>query len=124
MSNIIKIVADVTTANIGDPIFLGRTPHGGGAGRECKYQVLAPTLTAVVEIQGHNGHGEGGAFGEIDPPAEDDSGWFTVLTFGAGEPALEDRSGEIADLPRWIRYETTTLDADGPDVVVVLEGVQ
>ena len=123
MSNIINLTLPTTAVDIGDPVFLGRTPHGGGAGREAKYSVQAlPTGTAVTLLQGHNGHGTGGAFGEITPPAESDPGWYTVLTINASAPA--NLVGEIADLPRWVRLNTTTLQAGSPTVRVAIEGVQ
>ena len=111
MSNIQKIEAVVTSVDIGPAISLGKTPLLGGAGREAKYSLPTALLTATVLIQGNNA---------IEEPLEADAGWATLLTL----TSASDLAGEIADLPRWIRWNTTVLDADGPNVELYLEGVQ
>lgn len=114
MSNILTITASVATVNNGDPIHLNETPLAGGHGREAKVHVPTRPLTSVVELQGH------GETADKAAPAGASDGWETLAT-------IEDDTAqvfELADLPAWIRYSTTTLDADGPDVAIVLEGVQ
>lgn len=113
MPNILKLAADVTAADIGAPVRLGRTPLLGGQGREAKYSIPVLPITGVFKLQGH-------LSASASAPAEDDTGWYDVLTVNA----TSDQAGEIADLPAWVRVNTTTADADGPDVDVFLEGVQ
>lgn len=114
--NLLTIEADVTTVNVGDPIKLDKTPLAGGYGREAKVHVPTRPLTSVVELQGHG-------FTEDNnqtAPAGDSAGWQTLATIEDDTPQVF----ELAGLPAWIRYSTTTLDADGPDVLITLEGVQ
>lgn len=114
--NLLTIEADVTTVNVGDPIKLDKTPLAGGHGREAKVHVPVLPITSVVELQGH------GVTEDNNQTAPDagSSGWDTLATIEDDTPHIF----ELADLPSWIRYSTTTLDADGPDVNIVLEGVQ
>lgn len=118
MSNILKIAAVVTSVDIGTPIALDKTPLLGGAGREGKYSIPVLPLTGVFTLQGAPKNTADGLPSRV--PAEDSTEWTTLLTVNAST----DRVGEIADLPDYIRWNTTTADADGPDVVVYLEGVQ
>jgi hypothetical protein len=121
MSNIKKLVIDVTAVDIGTPLHLNETPLAGGEGREAKYQLNALPLTSVIAIQGNNKQGTAvGTGASYTPPAENDTGWETILTLNSAS----DRVGEIPDLPRWLRASVTTADADGPDVILFLEGVQ
>lgn len=116
MSNILTITAAVTTVNNGDPIKLNTTPLAGGHGREAKVHVPTRPLTSTVLLQGH---GET-ANGNQAAPAADSAGWATIAT-------IEDDTAqlfELADLPAWIRYRTSALDADGPNVIITIEGVQ
>jgi hypothetical protein len=114
--NTLKITAVVTSVDIGTPVELDETPLLGGAGREAKYQfVSALPITSTVLIQGAG----------IDPdtmemPVEGSGLWETLLTL----TSASDLAGEIADLPQFIRWNTTVLDADGPDIELLLEGVQ
>lgn len=113
MPNILKLTADVTAVDIGAPVRLGRTPLLGGQGREAKYSIPVLPITGVFKLQGHDST-------DSTAPAENDAGWYDVLTVNDSTAQV----GEIADLPAWIRVNTTTADADGPDVDVFLEGVQ
>ena len=114
MSNILKIAAVVTSVDIGAPVALTTTPLLGGAGREAKYQLAALPLTSTVLLQGAAKDADGAA------PEEASTDWTTLLTL----TSASDLVGQIDDLPDFIRWNTTVLDADGPDVVIYLEGVQ
>lgn len=114
MTNIVKLTVNVTAVDILTPVPLDKTPVAGGAGREGILHVPVAPLTSVFKLQGHGGNGSQTA------PAEDDTGWTDVATINA----TSEKIIEVADLPRWIRANVTTLDADGPDVPVYIEGVQ
>ena len=114
MSNITAITADVTTVNAGDAIPLNKTPLLGGHGREAKYSIPDLPLTATVKLQGAPATAAGGV------PASNDPAWADLLTITSASP----QAGELPDLPEFIRYSTTVLDADGPAVSIYLEGVQ
>lgn len=114
MSNILKITADVTTVNKGDPIALDKTPLLGGAGREGILNIPVLPLTGVLKLQGAPANATGAA------PGASSTDWTDLVTIDS----TSDQVQQIDDLPRWIRYSTTTLDADGPDVDMYLEGVQ
>lgn len=119
--NIKKLTISVATAEIGTPLHLNETPLAGGQGREAKYQLNAAPITGVVELQGSDAIGTPvGSGASYDPPAEDDDSWTTIMTLDSDSELV----GEIEDLPRWLRASTTTADADGPDVILYLEGVQ
>jgi hypothetical protein len=116
MSNIYELQAVVTSVDIGTPVAMDDTPLLGGWGREAKYHIPVLPLTSTVLIQGAP---------KIDPdtgiaPVEGSSLWETLLTL----TSASDQDGQIDDLPYWIRWNTTVLDADGPDVKLILEGVQ
>lgn len=112
MSNLKTLTVDVTAVDIGTPERLNVTPLQGGQGREAMYHVPVLPLTSVFKLQGHDSP-------EADAPAENDAGWYDLATIDKDS----EKMGEIR-LPAWIRWNTTTLDADGPDVLVYLEGVQ
>jgi|GEM_PF-613072 len=127
MSNIKTITIDVKTATTdestlgADPVFLGRTPHGGGAGREAKLHIPVLPDTAVITLQGHDGHGtEERGTTDMNPPDYEDDGWTDVLELDSSSEHLI----ELEDLPRWLRAFITTADGGGSDVVVHIEGVQ
>lgn len=120
MTNIVKLTVDVTAVDILTPVLLDKTPVAGGAGREAIVRVPTAPLTSVFKLQGHDGHGINNGDGTWTPPAENDAGWADVATINA----TSEKIIEVADLPRWIRANVTTLDADGPDVLVYIEGVQ
>lgn len=114
MPNIIKLTADVTTVNAGAAVALRKTPLLGGEGREGKYSIPTLPLTSTVKVQGAPATASGGI------PASNDPNWADLLTITSSSS----QAGEIPDLPEYIRYSTTVLDADGPTVAIYLEGVQ
>lgn len=114
MPNIQSIPADVTTVNNGAAIALNKTPLLGGQGREAKYSIPVLPLTSTVKLQGAPATASGGV------PAANDPNWADLLTITSASAQV----GELADLPEFIRYSTTVLDADGPVVTIYLEGVQ
>lgn len=83
--------------------FLGGGGNGGGQdGRNAIVEMETPAAGVVLE--GHDG---------LDSPAEDDEGWFTLLTGIAGQSKYE------INLPRWVRRGA----AGGTDDIT-LHGVQ
>lgn len=108
MSQFKQVVAVVSAVDIGPAIACDKTPFLGGAGRECGYSIPVLPITSTVLLQGNNA---------IDEPAEADTGWTTILTI----TSASQMEGEI-ELPSWIRWNTTVLDADGPDVAINLHG--
>lgn len=114
MSNIVKIAADVTTVNKGDAIALNKTPLLGGWGREGIINIPVLPLTSTVKLQG----APAAATGEAPDAASTD--WADLLTITSASEQVQ----QIDDLPEYIRYSTTVLDADGPAVNLYLEGVQ
>lgn len=118
MSNKLKIDAVVTSVDIGTPIALNTTPLLGGAGREAKYSIPVLPLTSTVKLQGASKVSSDGLASHV--PDEDSTDWTDLLTI----TSASDHEGEIADLPDYIRWNTTVLDADGPNVAIFLEGVQ
>lgn len=113
MSNILKLTAVVTSVDIGTPVECADTPLLGGAGREAKLLVPDLPITSTVKLQGAGRQADDAA------PAEDSTEWSDIVTL----TSASDKEQQIV-LPRWIRWNTTVLDADGPDVKVFIEGVQ
>lgn len=108
-----EINADVTTVNNGSAIALNETPLLGGAGKKGIVRCPVLPLTSTVLVQGAP---------RIDPatdaaPASDSSEWTTLATFTSSA----DQQQEI-ELPFYIRYRTSVLDADGPVVKLYVEG--
>lgn len=114
-SNILEIQAVVTSVDIGTPVALDETPLLGGYGREGKYSIPVLPLTSTVKLQGAGNDPDTGIM-----PVEGSDLWEDLLTI----TSASDQVGQINDLPKYIRWNTTVLDADGPDVKVYLEGVQ
>lgn len=107
-----KIVADVTTVNKGAAIALNSTPLLGGAGKRGILRCPVLPLTSTVLIQGAPLR---------DPatnaaPAAASALWTTIATI----TSASEEQQEI-DLPANIRYNTTVLDADGPNVNFYVE---
>jgi len=107
-----KITAVVTSVDIGTPIELNASPFMGGAGRNALVKIPVLPLTSTILLQGAGNSGEG-------VPAEGSSDWSTILTI----TSASEQNQEI-ELPQYIRWNTTVLDADGPNVNIYLEGVQ
>lgn len=107
------ITVDVTAAAIDTPIAMNATPFLGGKGRNVMFDVPKAPLTSVIEIQ----HAYKDAAGNM--PAEGDAAWVTAATIDA----TSSLSGEF-EVRDFVRTEVTTADVDGPDVDVVLKGVQ
>lgn len=108
----IKLTAVVTSVDIGTPVELNASPFMGGAGRNALVKIPVLPLTSTVKLQGAGNSGDG-------IPAEGSSDWTDILTL----TSASERQYEIS-LPQYIRWNTTVLDADGPDVNIYLEGVQ
>lgn len=115
MSNILEITAVVTSVDIGTPQACDTTPLLGGSGREAKLSIPVLPLTSTVKLQGAP---------LIDAstgiaPVEGSDLWEDIVT-------ITSTSGQVQqiELPEQIRWNTTVLDADGPDVKLYLEGVQ
>lgn len=111
---LIELTAVVTAVDIGAPVALDETPLLGGQGREGLLRLGSLPITSVILIEGHP------ATADKSTPAEDSEDWETIATLNSSS----DPQQLINDLPAWIRWNTTTLDADGPDVKVYVEGVQ
>lgn len=115
MENILKLTVVVTSVDIGTPVELDETPLLGGQGRKAILRMPVNTVTGVFKLQGNSRDPDTKAV-----PAEDDSGWTDILSVAA---ATTVPTQEI-ELPEFIRWNVTTADADGPDVLVYLEGIQ
>jgi hypothetical protein len=110
---IYTITADVTAVDVGAPILLNTSPHMGGQGRSAIAHCAVLPVTSTLLLEGHPVTADG------QPPADDSDDWATVATFTSTALQLQE-----IELPYYIRWSTTVLDADGPDVKVYLEGVQ
>lgn len=114
MPMILEISAVVTSVDIGTPQALDQTPLLGGQGRNAILHIPTLPITSTVKLQGAG----------IDPttgaaPVEGSSDWTDIVTItSASDPVQE------IELPQFIRWNTTVLDADGPNVGMYLEGVQ
>lgn len=113
MSMLLTITADVTTVNNGASQRLDTSPFMGGQGRKAILRVPVLPITSTVLLQGHPITEDG-----LDPSAAS-SGWATVVTLTSTSPTIQE-----VELPYHVRYRTSVLDADGPDVLLYLEGVQ
>ncbi len=112
MSQSQKIQAVVTSVDIGTPIALAATPLLGGAGRNGILRCPVLPLTSTVKIQG-------APLIDVDTgvaPAEDSDKWADLATV----TSTSEHQSEIV-LPDFIRWNTTVLDADGPDVFFYVE---
>ena len=107
------LTAVVTDVANGTPEKLNVSPFMGGQGRNAILNVPTLPLTSTVLLQGHPATATGAA------PAGDSTGWATITTITSASARVQ----EIA-LPLWVRYRTSVLDADGPDVLLHLEGIQ
>jgi hypothetical protein len=93
-----------------DPIRLDKTPLHGGYGREGILQLAAAVPAGVtLLIQGHPSP-------LPEAPLIGDAAWYTIATL---VPATKLRQ-EIADLPYWIRVNTSA--AATGTVTIDLEG--
>lgn len=115
MPNIIEITAVVTSVDIGTPQEFMATPLLGGAGREALIHCPVLPLTSTVLIQGAPAIDASTGIA----PVEGSSLWTTRATFTSSADQIQQI--EIDELMRW---NTTVLDADGPDVKFVVQGVQ
>lgn len=115
MSNIITITADVTAVAIGTPVAMDATPLLGGAGREARVTLEGLPITSTFLLEGAPTDAATGVV-----PVEGSALWTTLATLTSTSAA----AFELADLPAHIRVNTTVLDADGPDVLIHLVGVQ
>lgn len=113
MSMILEINAVVTPVDIGTPQSLDATPLLGGQGRNAILHVPELPITSTVLLQGAGKDADGAA------PAEDSEDWETLATITSVSDPLQE-----IELPDFIRWNTTVLDADGPNVRMYLEGVQ
>lgn len=113
MLNFQKITADVTTVNKGSAIRLDETPLMGGKGRKAILHCPVLPLTSTVKIQG-------APFIDADTgvaPVAGSSLWTDIATFTSSS----EQEQEI-EIPELIRYSTTVLDADGPNVLFYVKG--
>jgi hypothetical protein len=112
MSRIKKLTASVATVNISTPVDLKATPFGNGRNAILRITSALPiTSTALVQTA------------TADPdtkavPASGSSLWTTVATL----TSASDVEQEVTSLQRFVRVNTTVLDADGPDITMYLEG--
>ena len=119
-SSLLAIAAVVTTVDIGTPVALNATPLLGSAGaanggRKCKMRIPVLPLTSTCKIQ---------TAPRIDPttgiaPAEDSAFWTDLATLTSTSAQIQEVTPDY-----YVRWNTTVLDADGPNVNVYLEGVQ
>jgi hypothetical protein len=111
MSMLKTLTAVVTTQDILAPVEIAATPF---LTRKVVRRLRALPLTSVIKLQG----------APRDPgtkaaPAEDSTSWVDIET-------LSSSSATVAEITTYdyLRFNVTTADADGPDVLVDLEGVQ
>jgi hypothetical protein len=112
MSMLKTITAVVTAVDIGTPVECATTPNL--TGRKVIRRLRALPLTSTVKLQGAPRDP-----GTKQAPAEDSTAWTDIETLTSASAIV----GEIT-LPDFIRWNCTVLDADGPNVVIDLEGVQ
>jgi hypothetical protein len=113
MSMVKKITCVVTAADILGVEKLDTSPFMGGQGRKAILNIPVLPLTSVIELQGHPITEDG------LEPAEASTSWATIATLNSSSEQVQE-----IELPQYIRYEITTADVDGPDVLLYLEGVQ
>ena len=112
MSILQTLTAVVTSVDIGAPVDSGKTQFGNG--RNAILFLPTAILTSTVLVQ----------TAPVNPntkavPAEDSDLWTTVATLTSADPAMQ----EVTGLQRFLRWNTTVLDADGPNVAIHLIGV-
>lgn len=110
MAYITELTAVVTSTDIGTPTALDTSPLLGGKGRKGLLRIPVLPLTSTVKIQGATKDSDG------SQPAEDDALWTDIVSL----TSTSDQVQEI-ELPDFIRWNCTVLDADGPDVKVYVE---
>lgn len=113
MTILSKLLAVVTSVDIGVPVAMDATPLLGGKGRNATFEAPVAPLTSTVKLQGAYKDSTGGM------PAEGDAAWYDIHEF----TATSDLMGEF-ELPDYVRWNTTVLDADGPDLDIFIRGVQ
>lgn len=113
MTMLKKITAVVTSVDIGTPETLNSTPFMGGQGRKATLNIPVLPLTSTIKLQGAPKNDTGAA------PAEDSADWTDIVTITSASDQLQE-----IELPDYIRWNVTVLDADGPDVDLFLYGVQ
>jgi hypothetical protein len=111
-----EITVVVTSVDIGTPDAMDATPLLGGGGRKALLRIPVLPLTSVFKLQGAPA---------IDPstgttPVEGSVLWTDVT---GNIDSSADQIQEIT-LPELIRWNCTTLDGDGPDVKVYVEGIE
>lgn len=110
MGALATLTAVVTSVDIGTPTALNTTPLLGGRGKKGILRIPVLPLTSTVKIQGATKDEYG------RQPAEGDSLWTDIATITSASAQIH----EIT-LPDFIRWNTTVLDADGPNVLFYVE---
>lgn len=113
MAKLLKITVPVTAVALGAAIKLNQTSLQGGQYREAILEVPVLPATAVFKLQGHPQTADGAV------PAGGSSEWTDLVTLNAASDTIQ----VIEDLPYYIRWNTTTLQATA-DVKVYLIGQQ
>lgn len=106
------LTAVVTSVAIGTPVELDQTPF---LSRKVIRRCRALPLTSTVKLQGAPRDPDTKAV-----PASGSSAWVDLETLTSASAIV----AEIGPMYDFIRCNCTVLDADGPDVVIDLEGVQ
>jgi hypothetical protein len=112
MSMLKTLTAVVTSVDIGTPVDVNETPF---LSRKVIRRCRALPLTSTVKLQGANRDP-----GTKAVPAEDSTDWTDIESITSASAIV----AEIGPLYEFIRWNCTVLDADGPNVVIDLEGVQ
>lgn len=114
MSMLKTVTADITTVNKGTPVAFNASPFT--AGKNCLVTILAIPLTSVVVLE---------TAPRFDPatgttPAAASTLWTTLKSYSSASTLAP-----FELTPNyWVRYNCTTLDADGPVITWNFEGVQ
>lgn len=106
-----KLTAVVTTVDIGTPVELNGTPLGQG--REALLFTPTLPLTSTIKLQTADNDPS-----TKDVPAEDSTQWTDVVTVTSADDFVQ----VVEGLKRFVRWNTTVLDADGPNVALYLVG--
>lgn len=114
MSMLKSVTANVQTVNKGAGVAFNASPFTPG--KNCTVAPVAIPLTSVVNLE---------TAPRFDPatgttPAAASALWTVLHTYNSSS-TLEPL--EVTP-DYWVRYNTTTLDADGPDVKFIFRGVQ
>jgi hypothetical protein len=113
MRKALATALSITATDIQAPIKLDDTPFMGGKGRSGYLGLQAAVGgSGSIKVQGHNGDENG-----TSEPAEDDSGWFDIVTLTSASPL----SQEI-ELPLYIRTNVTVVGTG--TITAWLDGVQ